>query len=307
MRPLPLFQIVTPSHYNCFVARIPESIEYGNTYTGISFAFFLNNFGYKKFSPADKGRYLRPGAALDSGILFHLFEPYTVPMTHVPSINAQAGTHLNVKVTVNSIQRVQYPYGFCEEDHKLPIMNYFGFKLRYTYHTCMSLCQVSGIARECGCVDISAGHNLLKANKTHPFCGTSTKNVTELLKQMDCVQEVKRYLSWYCLFDCPTPCEENMYNTEVTQATWPHSEFLDTFYQLYIKGKPFEGEFQSALNSTKDSECVQCIEMRRISLFRDNFVKISMDLSEKFSHVYTEKAKYTMARLISSLGKFTDT
>ena len=302
---LPLFQILTPSHYNCFVARIPESIEYGETYTGISVTFFLNNFGYKNFTLAEKGRH--PASVLGSGILFHLFEPHTVPMIHVPSITAQAGTHVNVKVTVNSINRVPYPYGFCKEDYESPNMSYFGFELRYTYPMCMSTCQASGIAEECDCVDISVGHNLVKGDKTHPFCGILTKNVTELLKQKDCVQFLKRDLSWDCLFDCPTPCYETVYDTEVTQATWPHSAFLDTFYQVYIKGKPFEDEFQSALHGIQDSGCFECCEMRRMSLFRENFVKISMDLSEKFSHVFTEKPKYTIAGLISAMGKSADT
>ena len=297
------FQILTPSHYNCFVARIPESMEYGDTYTGISVTFFLNNFGYKNFTLAEKGRYHHPSAVLGSGVLFHLFEPHTIPMTLVPSITAQAGIHLHVKVNVNSINRVPYPYGFCKDDYESPNMSYFGFEFRYTYPMCMSRCQASGIARECSCVDISAGHNLVKGNKTHPFCGILTKNVTELLKQKDCVQFVKRYLSWYCLFDCPTRCHENIYDTEVTQATWPHSAFLDTFYQVYVKGKPFEDEFQSALNGIQESRCFEFNEVRRISVFRENFVKISMDLSEKFSRVFTEKPKYTTAGLISSLGK----
>ena len=302
------FQILTPSYYNCFVARIPDSIEYGETYTGISITFFLNNLGYNNFTRADKSRYHRPRAVLSSGVLFHLFEPRTVPMSHVPSIKAPTGTHLNIKVTVDAINRIQHPYGFCTEYHEsyIPKVDYFGFKLRYTYSMCMSLCQESGIALKCGCVDISAGHNLVKANKTYPFCGTLTKNVTEFLKQRDCVQFVKPNLSWHCIFDCPTPCQENIYNTEVTQATWPNSAFLDAFYKIYIKGKPFEDEFHLALNGIQESRCPECTEMRRISLFRDNFVKISLDLSEKFSHVLTEKPKYTTARLISSMGKSAD-
>ena len=54
-------------------------------------------------------------------------------------------------------------------------------------------------------------------------------------KYTTCSNNVKKYESIMCLFFCPGLCDEDLYDTERTQVTWPHSAFLDMFYESVIK------------------------------------------------------------------------
>ncbi|CAH1783314.1 unnamed protein product [Owenia fusiformis] len=140
-------------------------------------------------------------ARMESGIKFYVHPAYEPPDMKANGQSVSPGLHAFASIKTELTVTEEPPYGHCNKSASLQ------FYPRYTYSGCMLECMRDLMLKMCNCTP-----SYIPGNNAQ--CSFTTTNT--------CIQEVKEITRrTFACFHCTQPCEEIVYPTSVSYATFP--------------------------------------------------------------------------------------
>ncbi len=285
--------VVSENYYNCFNLHLQQQ----KLVLGISLIIYLDNFDLEVYDYFD----IMTDLGQSLGAFFLLYEEGTIPM-FMRGMSMAPGTHTDIKFEIERRDRLPYPYGICNDQQRYAESGSSPYVFKETYASCNSYCLQKKIKETCGCLDsMSLGLMHYHSSRALPFCTSIALSQDEILTKSKCVEAIRNPTLMECMNNCSLECSKVLYHTKVSQATWPHRPLQNTFYNHFIKGRPYEKRFAkvewNVSNSPMSNE-----EMYQISNIQDNFLKLTIYLSDNKYINLKDSPKMNRSNLISQLG-----
>ena len=199
-----------PMLYNCYTLRIPASDSNNDMFTGFVIIFHLDDYGNN-----DNLNTLRPLYHIGymNGILFTLQERDHPPVIMTNRMFIQSGLFSDQKIRIQRHKRLVAPYGSCLEN--AASKNEYSENGTYSRTACFFKCIDTKIRKECDCIDLSTVLNM--HGDIHNMSCIYTNNGLEIaLQKFECALKAKSAYADYCMKRCPLPCEEQMFQSQVS-------------------------------------------------------------------------------------------
>ena len=278
----------TPDYFNCYQLSLDRAKNPDNFYLGISLVLFIDNFPSMsvptEFS-VDKSLGVR--VSVDS--------PNSVPFNKVDTIAVPPGRWSHVEVTQEVRERLREPYGSCADD--VTLVNSHGVSKTYTMRACISICVEDHILSECNCLDASMMNLLTEFRAASTigmkYCEDVTQSNSQFFSNVDCAERVRAKVLKTCSTNCSFSCDEIIYETSTSQAGWPKSYDMPSFYRNFIKYRPYQAQF------VDESEWAM---KPQTELVKDNFVRLSVYHGDYRYKNFNQSAAITTSNFLSRLG-----
>uniref|UniRef100_A0A8D1N5K8 Bile acid-sensitive ion channel n=1 Tax=Sus scrofa TaxID=9823 RepID=A0A8D1N5K8_PIG len=201
------FAHIFTEYGNCFTFNHDENIQANEKVSvsgrGLSLLF---NVHQKDFTDDPTLGFV------DSGIIFVIHSPMTVPQFDGLGLSSPVGTH--ARVTIRQVKTVhqEHPWGECN-----PHLELQNFRT-YSISGCLKECRAWHIEKQCGCL---------------PFLLPGNGVECDLQKFYNCVSPILDHIEvkGLCTMgthnsSCPVPCEETDYPATVSYSTFPSQKAL---------------------------------------------------------------------------------
>ena len=245
----------TTSIYPCFSfnqnGSRSQSIAGSNK--GLEMIFYSDPEDYLDFNINDLSRF----DDFRRGLIVTIHDPSTdAPMDPFFSIAIPTGQSIDIGLRRVIKRRKPAPYASnCHDRHQ---QKYETIPGRYTVASCFMSCFHMKMKKKCG-----------------------PENQSQ--KQRECqVDFYKEYPIEDC--DCPHPCEEITYDTNIIRTTWPKGLHL----QVLSKG------FTEVFNATK--------QQMTAGFFQERLVQLRIYYSDLVADVVSEEEMYGVSKLMSEFG-----
>ncbi|XP_071837720.1 epithelial sodium channel subunit alpha-like [Apostichopus japonicus] len=261
-----------------YFSRI-QNQEYGNCYTfngdevGTSFQRISkagSKFGLHLILFVETSEYL--GALTEEvGVRIMTHQGDIMPTPEDVGLSITPGYSTNIAIRQIEIKRLPYPHGDCTNgENKNYLMNN---RYNYSILSCQKKCFLDKMARECNCVMNSYDdyEGIPMCDRTHRICRQGIE---------------KWFYTDIEQCDCPAPCREFVYNTQMTFSLWP-----DARYYHYLK---------QDLLRTKNDIVYKTIEDVRAA--RDNLVKVKVYFQELNYELVEQVPANTVESVLGTTG-----
>ena len=283
---------ISPDFYNCWIVDFTRYRH--QSVTGIMLVLHLDNF-YEAASDTlsifhDEGRF--------NGALVAFHNHGTFPPLQQNPIFLHPGSFSDVKVHLSRRQRLGEPYNRCTKQEFVD-----GSEWLYTRTACVSACLERLITDRCDCKDIYALGVLDHAQNNLSFCSDPFKGQKHLLQKSRCASDLRQRTYTNCLSNCPPPCNDVSFQTDISTATWPPNAHLEDFYQTFVTDRPYAWRYGDISDMTKPNSAGAKEDMLVINdLVQSNFLRVDISLEDLDYPEYVDKPKTTVATFLSNIG-----
>ena len=294
-KPCPMYTRVTnftdPYLYNCWTITTPLELRVGKIIVGVSLTLHLDNFyqDYMRYLDIEHNYH----AAL--GALLVLHEHKTLPPLHRSVTYLRPGVLHNVKVEPSTRKRQSQPYGVCHNNSNIKLE---GYEWKYTQDACASKCMEQDIIAECTCLDLFTLNILDRMYSNLSYCMDPSLGQNRMLYLTNCSDYIREKSYQHCALECQNPCQQILFNHDISQGNWPPDPYESTFYDAYIDGREYEWRY-SALYDLIGSTTV---DYRTAHLVSRNFLHADITMTGVNYLEFTDKPKTTTSTFLSQLG-----
>ncbi|CAH1772770.1 unnamed protein product, partial [Owenia fusiformis] len=260
-------------YINCYTVQLQKQVT--NKTRGISTVLYMtpHNFAVLESIPEKIPQ--------DSGIVVFIHQHNTMPFG-APSFTAAPGFKTMVNIDVTNTITLPAPFTNCVQERKLNFTKYNGDEFVYDKEPCVAQCVQEQALKQCKCLnadfpplpnasyctDLTLDSKLYEANIACMHTALPTAETKPCLKQ------------------CPSKCNQYIYNYKLSQSTWPQEMSHLGIYKTYIRGTQYESEFtdyeallkENAPNLTNKE---RYDKLRTLSTIKDTFVKLEIGLTDK--------------------------
>ncbi len=288
--------------YQCVELRFPEVTE-GQVIVGISLTFYLDNFN----DPFKGREFFKPDKVMEqgSGVYIVLYEPGTFPIHLSEYTFATSGAATEISYAIESVRRLDEPYGECISDQEADPPIILGEQVDYSTEVCRAECLGTQILNDCGCIEVGASHNILldKEDLGYPYCFSVNYTRNELLGTYLCARSVLVQHAMDCVKQCAAPCKENKYIRTVSSVRWPRPEMYPSFFANTIQDKDYGTRFTALQKDcTEDESCTLMEKLNQQYLIENNFAKVNVVLGNNMHVTYEDTVKVSWDSLMAQLG-----
>ena len=195
------------TYFNCYTIKLPPA-TLQDMYGAAIIVLHLNN--YQEI--IEQQKFLTPHyiPGQMSGALMALRDPDVVPILPRDAINLPSGYFMTLNLNFIKTNRLPNPYGNCKHT--------FQMDAHYQQILCFSKCVQMAVLHVCGCVDYTSYNVFFELGSTWgvPACLSVNVSPQRLRRNWECAKKVNLNSTEQCLLSCPTPCEEFVYEHDVS-------------------------------------------------------------------------------------------
>ena len=241
----------------------------------VSLTFYIDSFkSSNKFY--NSKNYLTP---ISSGVVYALYHQDIKNITFKQLQTAPPGFQTSVLIQKQIHTRLSKPYGNCVQG------------MEYNYLICLNNCISSTVVKYCNC----SAHDYIKN------CFSLELNQSKLLENYQCEKDAtKRMMRHEECLGCRHSCSEIKYTKEVSYTKWPIPHQYPSFYQKFIKSKPYASKFATEGDNITNTGSIDFSSKK--DLFNENFVKINFEIDNGAYLEFQEIPKYTLFSFLGTLG-----
>jgi hypothetical protein len=246
-----------------------------------------------------------------TGVRVVMHPAETFPDIWLKSELVLAGHDAEFKLSGTYLTHLKPPHGDCteeEEEQQSPDASTVGiFNTDRSYgFECYRLCARDRIYENCGCVNIY--YSTSEADRAEgKLCGVlDDNNTSRIFERMRCALLTELSLQDFeTQCQCSIPCQHFKYDHKLKTQLWPHETYHLSFYERYVKGKPYARDFEVyedllKLSKTKPERAMA--KLHHQSLIRDNFVQIRiLNHQSSYPH-YSDNPLVSIESLFGNMG-----
>ena len=294
----------SPTYYNCYTFNGGDkggenlvSVTTGPQ-SGLSLILYLETDNGESFYNGTYHTLSNVGNAAGVRVMVHSQNTRPSPMDQ--GIDIPPGYSANVGLDIRYHTRLGKPYGQCMHD-----MIFKEHAYDYSTHTCITSCQQRYIMSECQCVSSLVP---LPQENTHGlhYCGkwniTNDEDLKDFFEKIHCegerLMDFSTNSSVRDLCDCQPPCEEYIYDTDLSYSYWPLDFSQPNFYKKYVLDHPHSENLKAYTNLQK----YDMREIMSLQLIRKNFVRLNIYMKALVLEVYSQSPAYKISNLFSDFG-----
>jgi hypothetical protein len=233
--------------------------------------------------------------------------PRSFPDIWLGSQNVYAGHDASFLLEGTKWSVLGAPYGHCiptmhndlEVNPSVPV-NKHGYE-------CYRMCARDRIKQYCGCIHIHYVTNPYE-RQTTPLCGhIDEHNVQLTLNRLQCADQIMRQLDAVMEVECacPNPCSQFTYDHTANSVPWPDKVYHLSFYEDYIRSKPFQPKFQGYedLIAIGQNDPVEAGKMiAELNLIGKNFAQVRILNHQNSYFHYKETPLVSREALFGNVG-----
>ena len=262
--------ILVFGYLSCLRIKFPSDIMIDK----VSMTFYIDSFENEMTHYNSGNKWVTQSSGIKYSILYS--DAKNVDSVNQPTAPPGALTSVHLQKEVH--RRLSEPHGNCDPS-----------EFNYTYENCRITCIRSSFPKYCNC--ISPADYEPKEDKNLKFCISATLPRPLVLQYYACAGKAYQNIVAECSETCKEHCQEIRYKTDVSFTKWPLPHQFGSFYNKFIKDKPFSKRFDildnndnynhGDGNTTENSSMEQLNSLLKRQLVEDNFLKIDFILSNK--------------------------
>ena len=272
------------SHFNCYkyVIHNEKTIL---TDIGLSLVIYLDTFNEMEIPSSIQSDH-------PNGVKLSIDTSDKIPFSSMTEFAVEPGTHTYIEIGQQIRQYKEEPYSQCISSGSLS--NNEAVSAVYTQRACVVLCIERQILDICECQEVDSVNILTtiepELTKGKHFCEDVSLSSKQLIENIECVAKNRARVQAQCEKDCTPTCSDVFFQSKVSKTKWPLPDYIEEFYNGYIKGRPYESKFPKPGN---DSLYDMVIE---------HFVYLTVNHGNPTIVQFNDTATITTSNFLSRLG-----
>lgn len=286
-----------PDYFNCFTIEPVKKFEEHFQADSLSLVLYTGNFPLNVSVPPFVS--LTPKSA-KVGVRVALHHVNEVPYLKT-GYDVAPGHVTTFSCTSTLYTRLPHPYGEC-----MPLLRDGEQEIIYkNWYQCLLECIQNLTKLDCGCRDPGI---TIDDESGYPFCSTILENKEEMFKKMTCASEFFMERTYDCsdTSGCGLPCEEIIFDSQVSSSKWPDLQYHLAFYEQFIVGRDYAQKFKiyESIKDIMEYDTNKAYQMlaENSHLIENNFLQIQVTKRDDKMHTVTQNSTYSFIQLIGSLG-----
>ena len=291
---------VSPYYGPCNTFHMSDVIDLKNQPSRLTMMLFVNDFVQGEITDFFLSSYY----TYSSGVRLLVHPPGTFPLMD-EGVNLPPGHESTISVRATKRQLMGSPYDACVDVGHIHI-KHSDEMYTYTKRVCQRFCLQDYTIDHCACVDPYTPFPKSYRGIHADFCGVldfgNHSSVNRTLQHLECLAKLN--MEGVC--DCPHPCNQYMYDIEVSQVPWPHVNYHMAFYHKYLsRNKNFSHHFgvykeiEARLRTNKKDGFAQ---LRETDLITRNFLEISVLLDAEQTTLMEDYPVLSLESLFGNMG-----
>ncbi|GFN85508.1 acid-sensing ion channel 1, partial [Plakobranchus ocellatus] len=271
--------------------HLVQTAQYGNCYTIENNRFISSvggpDDGLTMYLFLQDEEYLH-GITNSMGFKVHIHNIGEFPNPYSEGLSVSAGMETFIGLKKVNIERQKHPYGDCVENEDFENV----YNLKYTQRTCQAFCLQKSIIETCDCFD-AENDDIFKrlANAKMIDVKNTTMGYTpcRTTQESACLRsQVSQFQNGEFSCECPSPCEESLYNKALSSKAWPTTEYASILVEYLC----------SLVNET---DC-ETYRQRSRSEIASSFLKMVIYYEDLNYENITEEVDYETFQFVSDVG-----
>lgn len=236
--------------------------------------------------------------------------PKSFPDIFLGSQHVHAGVDIAFNLEGTRRTVLDDPYGSCistEEAEMAKKEGKPGYSINRHGYECYRMCAKDHILFGCKCIHLFYATSK-EDRATTQLCGhLDEHNISKTFELLSCASQVEMdlYEGFQEKCTCPIPCQQFTYEYSTKSIEWPHDIYHLSFYDQYIRHKPYAAKFkdyESLLNLSEYNEKEAVRGVSQLKLISKNFAQIRILNHQKTYFHFSETPLISPEALFGNVG-----